>query len=354
MTEENNGFASMGGKARAEKLSADERQEIARAAAEARWGNRPESSLFPKETHAGAIKIGEQLIPCSVLEKGIRVFSTRGIHRALGSKTKGGRGRDALATAAEATGAPLLPTFLASPALKPFIPDDLMVPLISPIQYKPKHGGRTAFGYEATLLPRICEVILDANDKGGLKESHKDLAKTAGILLRAFARLGVIALVDEATGYQEDRARDELNRILEAYIAKELLPWTKRFPDEYFKQAFRIHGWEYREGSVRSPRYLGKLINKTVFEPMPPGVLDELRRVNPPNESGYRRHRHHQFLTLNTGLPHLDKQIVAVTTLMRVSDTKERFWELFEKAFPKKDQQIRMDYQEGEPLEITE
>jgi len=354
MPEENTSFASMGGKARAEKLSPQDRQEIARAAAEARWGSKNDNSLFPRETHAGVIKIGEQLIPCSVLENGIRVFSTRGIHRALGSKTKGGRGKDALAKVAEATGAPLLPTFLASPAIKPFIPNDLMVPLISPIQYKPKHGGRTAFGYEATLLPRICSVILDANEKGALKDSQKDLARTAGILLRAFAELGVIALVDEATGYQQDRARDELNRILEAYIAKELLPWTKRFPDEYFKHAFRIHGWEYREGSVRSPRYLGKLINRTIFEPMPPGVLDELRRRNPKTESGYRKYHHHRFLTSDTGIPHLDKQIVAVTTLMRVSDGKERFWELFEKAFPKKDQQMRLEYGEPEPLEIKE
>lgn len=290
---------------------------------------------------------------CSVLDNGIRVFSTRSIHRALGSKTKGGRGRDAQASIAEASGAPLLPTFLASPALKSHIPNDLMVPLISPLQYRPKHGGRTAFGYDATLLPRICEVILDADKAGAIKANQKPVSEMAGVLIRAFARVGVIALVDEATGYQRDRDRDELNRILEAYIAKELLPWAKRFPDEFFKQAFRVYGWEYRQGSVRSPRYLGKLINKTVFEPMPPGVLDKLRSVNPPNESGYRRHKHHQFLTPDTGLPHLDKQIVAVTTLMRVADNKERFWELFEKAFPKKNQQIRMEYPEGEPLEVT-
>jgi hypothetical protein len=353
MPEDNISLASMGGKARALKLSSEDRQDIARRAAEARWNKKPEYSLLPKETHTGTLKIGDREILCSVLDNGIRVFSTRSIHRALGSKTKGGRGRDAQASIAEASGAPLLPTFLASPALKPHIPNDLMVPLISPLQYRPKHGGRTAFGYDATLLPRICEVILDADKAGVIKANQKPVAEMAGILIRAFARVGVIALVDEATGYQRERDRDELNRILEAYIAKELLPWAKRFPDEFFKQAFRIHGWEYRQGSVRSPRYLGKLINKTVFEPMPPGVLDRLRTLNPPSESGYRRHRHHQFLTPDTGLPHLDKQIVAVTTLMRVSDDKERFWDLFDKAFPKKDQQIRLEYSDGEPLEVT-
>jgi len=345
---------SKGGKARAEKLSQEERTAIAKAAAAGRWNKSNEvNALLPRETHTGSLMIFDREIPCSVLDNGSRVFSTRGIHRALGSKTKGGRGKDALASAAEASGAPLLPTFLASPNFKPFIPADLMVPLISPLQYRPKHGGRTAFGYEATLLPRVCEVILDADKAGVTKGAgQKNLAEMAAILIRAFARIGVIALVDEATGYQRDRARDELNRILEAYISRELLPWTRRFPDEFFKQAYRLHEWEYKEGSVKSPRYLGKLINRTVYEPMPPGILDELRRVNPKTESGYRKYQHHRFLTPDTGHPHLDKQIVAVTTLMRAADDKERFWDLFDRAFPKKNQQIKMDYGETEPLEI--
>ena len=344
--------ATKGGKARAQKLSAQDRRAIARQAAEVRWAGKTGDSLRPKETHVGLLKIGSREIACSVLDNGVRVFSTRGIHRALGSRTKGGRGPDAQATITEASGAPLLPTFLASPAIKPFIHNDLMVPLISPLQYRPKHGGRTAFGYDAVLLPRICEVILDAEKAKVLKASQQPLADMAGILLRAFARVGVIALVDEATGYQGDRARDELNQILEAYIAKELLPWTKRFPDEFFRQVYRLHDWEYREGSVKTPRYLGKIINKTVYESMPPGVLLELRRLNPPTETGYWRYKHHQFLTPHTGHEHLDKQIVAVTTLMRIAEDKQRFWKFFEKAFPKKGQQLDLNYGEPEPLEV--
>lgn len=340
--------AAKGGRARAEKLSPEDRKEIAKIAAESRWARQnEEATLLPKETHTGALKIGEREIPCSVLDNGIRVFSTRGIHRIMGSTRRGGKREGE-------SGGALLPSFLASPTIKSLIPSDLMVALISPIQYRPKHGGRTAFGYNATLLPQICEVILDADKNGAIRPSQKHVAEAAGILIRAFARVGVIALVDEATGYQQDRARDELNRILEAYISKELLPWTKRFPDEFFKQVYRLHGWEYRNGSVKSPRYLGKVINRTVYEPMPPGVLDELRRVNPPNESGYRRYRHHQFLTLDTGHPHLDKQVVAVTTLMRISEDKDQFWQHFEKAFPKKGQQMRLDYPDSGPLEIKE
>jgi hypothetical protein len=351
--------AAEGGRARAASLSPQDRVEIARHAAEARWGKGQvdsASSLFPKETHIGILKVGDREIPCSVLENGMRVFSARGIHRVMGTKRGGGKRK------LDLDGGAVLPTFLAHPTIKSFISPDLMVALISPIQYRPKHGGKTALGYNAVLLPQICEVILDADKSGAMRA--RPLVEMAGILLRAFARIGVIALVDEATGYQQDRARDELNRILEAYISAELLPWTKRFPDEFFKQVFRIHGWEYKQGSVRSPRYLGKLINKTVFEPMPPGVLEELRRLNPPTEAGYRRHRHHQLLTPDTGLPHLDKQIVSVTTLMRISSDKGEFWTHFDKAFPhikkpsskprrETEAQLAFDYDGLTPFEIT-
>ena len=132
------------------------------------------------------------------------------------------------------TGAPQLPGFLAASSLKPFISHDLTVRLISPLQYRPKHGGRTAFGYEAMLLPEICEVILDADKAGALKSNQQQLAEMAEILIRGFARIGVIALVDEATGYQEERARDELARILEAYVQEEYRPWTRMFPESFF------------------------------------------------------------------------------------------------------------------------
>lgn len=321
-------IASLGGKARAAALTPQDRRDIARFAAEKRWANN--LATIPKETHAGILQIGDIEIPCSVLDNGIRVFSTRGVTRAVGGgKTGTGGGHD---------GAPRLPPFLGTSGVKSFISSELMARLIAPVQYKPKHGGRTAFGYEATLLPKICEVLIDAERASALKSNQMHLARRADVLLRGFAHVGIIALVDEATGYQAERARDELNKILEAYIAKELLPWTQRFPDEFFRQIYRLHRWEFKPGTIRGPRYVGKLINKLVYKPLPPGVLDQLKRLNPPlNEKGYRRYKHHQFLTPDIGNPHLEKQIIEVTTLMRVADDKHSFERLFQKAFPSKD-----------------
>lgn len=319
--------ASKGGKARANALTKTERSDIARNAANKRWGL--EKRQIPKETHPGILHIGTAVLRCGVLEGGIRVFSTRGFTRAMGGKQQGTKG-----TRTESNGAPQLPAFLLSANVKPFILPDLMARLISPIEYQPKHGGRTAFGYEAKILPDICEVILDANEAEPFPEKQQHLVKTANQLIRGFAKIGIIALVDKATGYQDDLTKDELTRILEAYIEPALRPYMSKFPTEFFKEVYRIHGWEYKPGTTRSPRYLGKFINKYIYEPMPPGVLDKMRELNP-SKNGQRRHKNFQFLTEDIGEPHLDKQVAVVTSLMTISDNKPMFKGVFARAFSK-------------------
>jgi hypothetical protein len=331
-------FAAQGGKARAEKLSAEDRQDIARQAALTRWGDRP--GRLPRETHEGVIEVLGMVIPCGVLEDGTRIFSTRGVNRVLGSTRTGApkQGR---------SGAPQLPSLLASETIKPFISSELMARLNIPREYKPKHGGRTAFGHEATLLPELCGVILDAKDEGKLGKRYEKIMRTAKVLNRAFAKVGVIALVDEATGYQDKRPVDELRRILELYIAEELRPWLKTFPDEFFKQIYRLQGWDFKPGNAKRSPYVGKLINKYIYEQLPPGVLDELRRKNPITQAGYRKYKHFQFLTADTGSPHLDKQIVATTAIMKVSDDQADFEDNFDKAYAQY-------YQPRLPLKLAE
>jgi hypothetical protein len=239
--------------------------------------------------------------------------------------------------------------------LVPFMTDAVRQ-ATTPIVYRNLNGQRTV-GYDAELLPMVCEVYLRLRDYANtIRETETgeyakvmslqgNVINAADVLMRGLAHVGIIALVDEATGFQQERARDELNRILEAYISAELLPWTKRFPNEFFKQLYRLNGWKYIEGNHKRPRYVGSMINTLVYEHLPPGVLPQLKRVNPPNESGRRKHTHHQFLTPETGHPHLDKQIIEVTTLMRVSDDKPAFKRLFAKAFPKRqkhDDQLKL------------
>ena len=337
MTGDNQGIASKGGKARAESLEPSERSDIARRAAMARW-----TRELPKATHTGQLQIAGRTLNCAVLETGKRLLTQETFLTAIGraGKAKGKTGSFAVDG---------LPPFLSAENLKPFISDDLREST-TPIFCKNENGIRLA-GYDAMLLPMVCEVYLKLRDhyKSQGKEvpaNQKHIVEACDLLIRGLARIGIIALVDEATGYQEQRAKDELSRILEAYIVEELRPWIKTFPDEFFKQVYRLHGWPYRPGSAKRPSYVGQLINKYIYEQLPPPVLPELKKLNPVTERGYRRHKHFQFLTADTGNVHLDRQITAVTTVMKVSDNRKDFEDKFNKAFGKY-------YQERLPLVVS-
>jgi hypothetical protein len=272
-------------------------------------------------THRGRLPVGALEMQCAVLDDGTRVISGRSMTAAIGMKGRG-------------SGAVRIPNH---PTLRDFITPECRKMLENPIQYLPSPTSTRAVpGYEATLLLTLAESILQARDIGVLKtEQELRYAQYADQLVRAFAAVGIIALVDEATGYQVDRDRDELSRILKAYISPELLPWTKRFPDEFYRQLFRLRNWTYSPLTVARPKAVAKYTSMFVYEKLPPGVLDELRAKNPVvDEHGNRAHRHHQFLSESIGNRHLEMQLAQVTTLMRISPNWDSFVRNFRRAFP--------------------
>jgi hypothetical protein len=279
---------------------------------------------LPRATHAGELKIGDAVLICAVLEDGTRVLTQDAFNRALGRIYAGRTG-----------GVEAVPPFLSAANLEPYISNDLRRSW-SPILFRPKSGSRRgyAYGYRAELLPQVCNVYLEAESAGQLHGNQKRIAQQCGILIRGLATVGIVALVDEATGYQEARDRDALHKILEAYIAKELLPWTKRFPDEFYKEMFRLQSWQYSPLTTKGPRYAGRITNEIVYDRLPPGVLDELREKNPVVD-GRRKHKHHQFLTENIGNPHLEKHLAIVTALMRASPNWKWFLRTLDRAVPK-------------------
>jgi len=288
---------------------------------------------LPKATHQGVLRIGDTEMPCFNLEDGKRVISGRGMTTAIGMR---GRGQGVTRIVTHST-------------IKPFINKDLDLAIQNPIYFvgSSSRKKKPSAGYEATILHDLCQAILDARDAGVLKtEQEQRYARYCEILVRSFAKVGIIALVDEATGYQFERDRYELEKILEAYIAKELLPWTKRFPDEFYRQLFRLRGWQYSPLSVKRPKDVGKLTNQLIYQKLPKGILKELRKKNPTIEPGYRRHKHHQFLTGDIGNPHLERHIASVTTLMRASASWRNFERLFQRAFSDAPEQLEFDFVE--------
>lgn len=329
---------SRGGKARADKLSPAQRTAIARRAAVARW-----QGDLPFATHDGTLFFGEKSIACAVLNTRIRVLTQETFLTSIGraAKAKGGTG------VFGADGVDDLPPFLSADNLKPFIGERLRQST-TPILYRTK-GGVVAMGFDARLLPMVCDVYLHAGLARKLTKAQIRIAHACRELQQGFSEIGIVTLVDDATGYSDDRARDELAKILEAYIAPHFARWTRRFPHEFRKQVYRLYNWNYNPKDTRTPRYMGKFIMKYVYGGLPPAVVDRLKTESPNNANGQRPRKLFQFLTDETGIPHLDLQITTVTTLMRASIDKDQFEALYGRAFAKEVQQRLPFASPGEP-----
>lgn len=191
--------------------------------------------------------------------------------------------------------------------------------LRNPIRFQNPHGGGVAFGYPATVLADYCDAVLAARRAGTLPPRQAQVAEKCEILVRGFARVGIIALVDEATGYERDRVAGSLAKILEAFIAKELQPWVQTFPAAYYEQLFRLRGLPYASDSVRRPQYFGVLTNDIVYKRLAPGVLEELKKGAKRNDEGRPKHKYFQRLTSNIGYPKLREHLGSVVTIMRLS-----------------------------------
>jgi len=326
---------SKGGANRAKSLTKEERKKIASEAAKTRWAS--ESSL-PKAEYMGELVIGDLRIPCAVLEDGRRVISEHGITTALGSRS--GASKRLKKSTGEA-GTPL-PIFLAPPRLSPYIPDELLSGPLCAITYRT--GTRKIIGYAAEALPKICDVWLKAREDGVLQRQQFGRAQKAEILMRGLAHVGIIALVDEATGYQQVRDRQALHKILEEFIAKELQPWTKTFPDEFYEHLFRLRGWQYKPLSTSRPGAVAQYTVNLVYERLAPGVIDELKNRAAKGENGKRKHRLHQHLTADIGHPKLKELISNVLVLQRVNDNWDDFIKMMDKALPR--------YSDGKQLRL--
>jgi hypothetical protein len=310
-------MASMGGKAAAKRLSRQERSERARNAATARW-----SGDLPKVTHGSEerpLKIGDIAIPCYVLSNGKRVITNRGLQGALEMSIAGG---------AKKTG-----EIVGRIAASTMTHKDLTVRISEPIEFVMPQGGK-AYGSEATVLADICDLFLGAKRSGlDMNSASKRIAARCEVLQAGFARVGIVALVDEATGYQSVRQRDALAEYLEAFMAREIRPWAKTFPPEFYRNIFRLRGLRF-EVTTKRPQYIGWLTNDVIYRRLAPGVLEELRKKNPVGEKGRRKSMHHQHLSDAVGHPGLREHIKQVMALMRAADTWDQFYALLERSLP--------------------
>ncbi|GAA1133872.1 P63C domain-containing protein [Citricoccus alkalitolerans] len=310
-----------GGVARASKMTPAQRKESAQKAAAARWAT-PE----PKRAISGSadrpLMIGDAAIECYVLDDGTRVITQGAMLTALGrSRRVNTKPGDDIT----------LPPILRAQALRPFISDELIEDA-RPISFVTPSGVR-ANGYRADVLPQVCEAWLSARSADTLLKSQHPIATAAEIIVRGLARVGIIALIDEATGYQDVRARDALAKILEAYVADELQPWVKTFDVDFYKEMFRLRELRFDPSSLKKPSYFGHLTNDVVYRRVAPGVFDEIKAERAKDEKK-RKAKFHQQLTTEVGHPKLREHIASVTTIMKLSDDWTDFKAKLDRVHP--------------------
>jgi hypothetical protein len=320
---EKDSIQSRGGKARAESLTATDRKAIAQRAAETRWGKAGKLKPIPKATHEGILIIGDIEIPCAVLEDGTRLLTQSGVMIALG-RSRQAKGRQYYDADVN------LPAFLTAKNLKPFIPSDLSV-TSSQIEFKTLSGAR-AFGYSADLLPRVCGVFLDAQAAHALiPRLQGHIAERALILIRGFANVGIIALIDEATGFQYDRPKRDLEEYLAKFLSESLRRWVRSFPGDYFKHLCRLKGVPLRP-DMKLPQYFGHITNDLVYRRIAPGLLRAIKERR--NERGNQSNKLHWWTSEDLGRPELLLHLGTVVGLMKLHNDYDEFHKQLDSIAP--------------------
>lgn len=291
-----------------------------------------------KATHQGTLKIGDSIIDCAVLEDDTRVITQTTFLRALGRSIRPPAGRGVTFEK--------VPFFLSANNLNPFISKEL-VDSTKTIVFKPLKGGYKgkSFGYNAQILPQVCYVYIDAEKEGVLLATQKNMLKSAEILIRGFAHVGIIALIDEATGYQDVRVQKALEKVLNEFLLKEEKPYIGTFPLEFYKQIYKLNNWTWvPENAQKRPGVIGTWTNDVIYSRIAPRLLTELQKRNPTIKPGRRKHKHFQFFTDKVGDPALMSHFDGVLALMRATPNWRKFKELLNRSYPKYGDTIPMDF----------
>ena len=311
-----------GGIARRDALTSEQRSEIASKAAQARWDD-----SIPRATHSGTLNIGGSELSCYVLENGERILSTRAVMKSL---KRSWRGRK--------YGGTELPVFLEAKNLKPFISSELG-PVLTPRIFRTETGTK-AEGFKAEIFPAVCDSYLQARHAGVLTAPQLVVAQQCEILVMGLANTGIVALVDEATGFQAVRPRDALQAYLEMILRKELAAWSKRFPDEFYQNIYTLKGWIWPGMKKNRFSVVAKYTRDLVYERLAPGVLAELEQRSPKDEKGQRKNKLHQWLNDDVGHPMLAQHMHALLMFQRLAIKNGQTWEQFlmmvKQVMPKK------------------
>jgi hypothetical protein len=257
----------------------------------------------------GPVKIFDVELDCYILQDGTAILNKGKMMKAIGRAWKGTSRTDR-------------PNFIGAINLQSFIKPELEEKL-NGIEFY--YGSQLMSGYHADILPLVCNVYLEAREAGVLSPNQLPIAKKCEMLIRSFARVGIVALIYEQLGFEKYKHPDALRMLIESYLAEEIRKWSKEFPDELFFQMDRIYG-NLKTTSRNRPQYYAKFIRKYIYEPIEKGfLLDKLDELNPVTDKGTRKARLHSLLNEEKGLPILRSQLWQVHAALKLSSNKRKF-----------------------------
>jgi hypothetical protein len=333
---------SKGGIARAQSLSKEERREIAQRAALARWSKITDPQGLPRASHKGKLPIGDVEIEVYRLQDGRRMIAKGAMARALNLKSEGGNA--------------FLRT-VTRKGVRSAIGGELWEKIDNPIFFRHIESDSddpagTADGYEATTLIEVCDALIQARNDGLLSPSQAFLAVQAEIIIRSTAKMGIIYLVDTATGYIEDAKKEEYLKLWKDFVSAEFRQWEKEFPDQFGDMIYKLYNIKRKNPkSFKHPQFFGWFTRKYIYHPLANSngaVLDLLDEANPVvYASGGRRFKLHQFLTEQVGVPALRQHLWQVIGIGNGSRDKSEFDRVFYRAFPEaipKGQGLQLDF----------
>lgn len=321
---------SIGGNARALALSSERRKEISIRANEAKKAR----ASLPRAicgSEDKPITLGDVQIQCYVLEDETRVLSLRSLQSGIGMSEGGGKG-----------GERKIPALMARLAKKGLNIMDLDVRANEPIQFVTPSGA-IADGYDARLLPDICAVVIEADHRRMLDKRYSYLAERAAMLQHGFATMGIIWLIDKVTGYDDFKKATDFGRIIEAFVAKELMPYVPKFPSDFYREICRLRNIPFDPDSVKRPAYFGHLTNNIIYARLAPGVWTELKRKAKSSKNVAKPHLH-RFLTDDVGDPRLRDVISKNIAVMQLSDNWIDFIGKLNRVLPQQNQTLQLPF----------
>lgn len=307
---------SKGGQARAASLSKEDRREIAKKAAAARWGDK-----VIRATHKGNFQADFGIdVECYVLddEQKTAVISQRGMGAALGLGHGGSR----------------LPRFVGGQKIAPYVSQELREKLDNPLIFQYGAVGQgvastITHGYDVTMLIDVCKAIVSAEADGKLVAAQAGIAKQAHVILNASAKAGIKGLVYALSGY--DATREEVVAAFKMFVREEAREYEREFPEQLYEEWYRLY--EIPRPDRNRPWKFKHLTVDHVYKPLAKSYGKVLKLTQETRASSDTKHKKlHQFLS-EVGVKALRTHLGQLQAIAKIAKSRAEYEQHFKTLF---------------------